>query len=104
MFAVQASGQLNDAAAFRPIIVAYRNGSPVRLQELGSVIDSVQNDKVAAWYKDKRGIVLAIFRQPGTNTIQVVDQIRTLLPTFRAEVPPAIDIEEIGRASCRERV
>jgi HAE1 family hydrophobic/amphiphilic exporter-1 len=93
MFAVQASGQLNDAAAFRPIIVTFRNGSPVRLQELGRVIDSVQNDKVAAWYKDKRGIVLAIFRQPGTNTIQVVDEVRKLLPTFRAEVPPAIDIQ-----------
>src|SRR3982075_160954 len=93
MFAVQASGQLSDAAAFRPIIVTFRNGSPVRLQELGSVIDSVQNDKVAAWYKDKRGIVLAIFRQPGTNTIQVVDEVRKLLPTFRAEVPPTIDIQ-----------
>src|SRR3954452_7378544 len=93
MFAVQATGQLQDAQAFRPIIVTYRNGSPVRLQELGRVIHSVQKDKVAAWYKDKRGIVLAIYRQPGTNTIQVVDQVRTLLPTFRAEVPPAIDIE-----------
>ena len=93
MFAVQATGQLQDAQAFRPVIVTYRNGSPVRLQELGRVIDSVQNDKVAAWYKDKRGIVLAIYRQPGTNTIQVVDQVRTLLPTFRAEVPPSIDIE-----------
>ena len=93
MYAVQATGQLNDAAAFRPIIVTYRNGSPIRLQELGRVIDSVQNDKVAAWYKDQRGIVLAIFRQPGTNTIQVVDVVRKLLPTFRAEVPPAIAIE-----------
>ncbi|HEY3074457.1 MAG TPA: efflux RND transporter permease subunit [Burkholderiales bacterium] len=93
MFAVQATGQLQDAAAFRPIIVTYRNGSPIRLQELGRVIDGVQNDKVAAWYKDKRGIVLAIFRQPGTNTIQVVDDVRKLLPTFRAEVPPAIAIE-----------
>jgi HAE1 family hydrophobic/amphiphilic exporter-1 len=93
MFAVQATGQLNDAAAFRPVIVTYRNGSPIRLQELGRVIDSVQNDKVAAFYKDKRGIVLAIFRQPGTNTIQVVDEVRKLLPTFRAEVPPAIDIQ-----------
>jgi HAE1 family hydrophobic/amphiphilic exporter-1 len=53
----------------------------------------VQNDKVAAWFKDKRGIVLAIQRQPGTNTIEVVDNIKKLLPTFRAEVPPAIDIE-----------
>src|SRR5919197_776973 len=93
MFAVQATGQLNDAAAFRPVIVTYRNGSPVRLQELGRVVDSVQNDKVAAWYKDKRGIVLAIYRQPGTNTIQVVDEIKKLTPTFRAEVPPAIAIE-----------
>src|SRR5207247_11062442 len=93
MFAVQATGQLNDAAAFRPIIVTYRNGSPIRLQELGRVIDSVQNDKVAAYYKDKRGIVLAIYRQPGTHTIQVVDEVRKLLPTFRAEVPPALDLQ-----------
>src|SRR4029077_10759822 len=66
MFAVQATGQLYDAAAFKQIIVTYRNGSPVRLGEIGSVIDSVQSDKLAAWFKDKRGIVLAIQRQPGT--------------------------------------
>ena len=93
MFAVQATGQLHNAEAFRPVIVTYRNGSPIRLSELGRVIDSVQNDKVAAFYKDKRGIVLAIYRQPGTNTIQVVDEVRKLLPTFRSEVPPAIDIQ-----------
>jgi HAE1 family hydrophobic/amphiphilic exporter-1 len=93
IFAVQSTGQLHDAAAFRPVIVTYRNGSPVRLQELGRVVDGVQNDKVAAWFKDKRGIVLAIQRQPGTNTIEVVDTIKQLLPTFRAEVPPAIDIQ-----------
>jgi hydrophobic/amphiphilic exporter-1 (mainly G- bacteria), HAE1 family len=95
MFAVQATGQLNDAAAFRSVIVTYRNGSPIRLQELGRVIDDVQNDKVAAWFKGKRGIVLAIQRQPGTNTIDVVDSIKKLLPQFRAEVPPAIDIETL---------
>jgi HAE1 family hydrophobic/amphiphilic exporter-1 len=95
MFAVQATGQLNDAKAFRPVIVTYRNGSPIRLEELGRVIDDVQNDKVAAWFKGKRGIVLAIQRQPGTNTIDVVDSIKKLLPTFRAEVPPAIDIETL---------
>jgi hydrophobic/amphiphilic exporter-1 (mainly G- bacteria), HAE1 family len=93
VFAVQSTGQLQDAAAFRPVIVTYRNGSPVRLQELGRVIDGVQNDKVAAWFQDKRGIVLAIQRQPGTNTIEVVDNIKKLLPTFRAEVPPSIDIQ-----------
>jgi HAE1 family hydrophobic/amphiphilic exporter-1 len=59
MFAVQATGQLFDAAAFRPIIVTYRNGSPIRLGELGRVMDSVQDDKVGAWFKNKRGIVLA---------------------------------------------
>jgi HAE1 family hydrophobic/amphiphilic exporter-1 len=95
MFAVQATGQLQDAAAFRPIIVTYRNGSPIRLSDLGSVYDSVQNDKLGAWFKGKRGIVLAIQRQPGTNTIEVVDSVKRLLPTFRAEVPPAIDIETL---------
>ncbi len=93
MFAVQATGQLYDAAAFRPVIVAYRNGNPVRLGEVGQVIDSVQTDKVAAWFKDKRGIVLAIQRQPGINTIEMVDAIKKLLPTFRAEVPPSINID-----------
>ena len=95
MFAVQATGQLNDAVAFRPVIVTYRNGAPVRLQELGRVVDSVQNDKLAAWFKGKRGIVLAIQRQPGTNTIEVVDNIKKLLPTFRAEVPPAVEIQTL---------
>jgi HAE1 family hydrophobic/amphiphilic exporter-1 len=95
MFAVQATGQLQDAAAFRPIIVTYRNGSPIRLSDLGSIYDSVQNDKLGAWFKGKRGIVLAIQRQPGTNTIEVVDSVKRLLPTFRAEVPPAIDIETL---------
>src|SRR3954462_12715535 len=95
MFAVQATGQLQDAKAFRPVIVTYRNGSRVRPGELGRVIDDVQNDKVAAWFKGKRGIVLAIQRQPGVNTIDVVDSVKKLLPTFRAEVPPAIDIETL---------
>jgi len=93
MFAVQATGQLYDAKAFQSVIVTYRNGNPVRLGELGLVIDSVQTDKVAAWFKDKRGIVLAIQRQPGTNTIEVVDAVKKLLPTFRAEVPPSIAID-----------
>ncbi len=93
IIAVQATGQLHSAEAFRPIIVTYRGGAPVRLKDLGRVIDSVENDKVAAWFKDKRGIVLAIFRQPGTNTVEVVDRIKELLPTFRAEVPPAVSIE-----------
>lgn len=92
LFAVQSTGQLYTAAAYGPIIVAYRNGSPVRLSDLGKIVDSVQDDKLAAWFKGKRGIVLAIQRQPGTNTIEVVETIKKLLPAIRAEVPVGIDI------------
>ena len=91
-FTLQATGQLNDAAAYRPLIVTYRNGSPVRLGDLGRVIDSVQTDKVAAWYNGTRGIILAIQRQPGTNTIEVVDSIKKLLPGFREQIPPSVNI------------
>ena len=91
-YTVQATGQLYDAAKFRPMIVTYRNGAPVRLGELGRVLDSVENNKVAAWFSGQRGIVLAIQRQPGTNTIQVVDSIRALLPVFRAQIPPGVEM------------
>ena len=92
-FTVQATGQLSNAAQYRPLIVAYRNGSPVRLEELGRVIDSVENDKVAAWYNRTRTISLSIQRQPGTNTVEVVDRIKQLLPEFRSQMPPAIKLD-----------
>ncbi|HEV2351487.1 MAG TPA: efflux RND transporter permease subunit [Terriglobia bacterium] len=91
-FSVQANGQLLDAAAYRPMIVAYRNGSPVRLDELGQVIDSVQNDKVVMWENGVQAEVLAIRKQPGTNTVEVVDNIRKLLPTFRSQIPAGIEM------------
>ncbi|OGL12893.1 MAG: acriflavine resistance protein B [Candidatus Rokubacteria bacterium RIFCSPLOWO2_02_FULL_73_56] len=91
-FSVQATGQLLNAAAFRPLVVAYRNGSPVRLGELARVVDGVQTDKVASWYNDERAVVLAVQRQPGTNAVQVVDSIRALLPHFRAQLPPAVKL------------
>jgi len=89
---LQASGQLYNAQQYEPLVVAYRDGAPVRLGELGEVIDSVENDKVAGWYSGTRAIVLAIQRQPGTNTIEVVKRIKDLLPTFRAQIPGSIDI------------
>jgi HAE1 family hydrophobic/amphiphilic exporter-1 len=92
-FTLEASGQLNDAEAYRPLIVAYRNGSPVRLGELGKVIDSVENDKTASWYNNVRSIGLAIFKQPGTNTVQVVDSIRELLPNLRAQMPGSVNLD-----------
>jgi HAE1 family hydrophobic/amphiphilic exporter-1 len=91
-YTIQASGQLYDAAAYRPMIVAYRNGSPVRLQDLGNVIDNVENDKVANWFNNTRAVVLAIQRQPGTNTIEVVNNIKKLLPVFRAQIPASVDL------------
>ena len=92
-FTIQANGQLKNAAAFRPLIVAYRNGNPVRLQEVATVIDSVQNDKVAAWFKGTRGIVMAVQRQPGANTVAVVDAIKKQLPTLRSQIPAAVNID-----------
>ncbi|MEO9163865.1 MAG: efflux RND transporter permease subunit [Casimicrobiaceae bacterium] len=89
---VMATGQLNDAKEYAPMIVAYRNGAAVRLNQLGRVFDSVQNDKVAAWYNGTRGVVLAVSRQPGTNTIEVVDAIRAILPSFQAALPPSVEL------------
>ena len=91
-FTIEASGKLNNAEAYRPLIVAYRNGSPVRLGELGRVIDSVENNKIASWYNNERNIGLAIFRQPGTNTVEVVDSIRKLLPSIRSQMPGSINL------------
>lgn len=94
-YTVKASGQLMNADDYRPLIVAYRQGSPVYLSELGRVLDSVENDKVASWYNDTRAIVLAVQRQPGTNTIGVIDEIKALFPDFRAVIPPSVDLEVV---------
>ncbi len=94
-YTVQATGQLTSAEAYRPLIVAYRNGAPVRLEELGRVIDSVQNDKAAAWFNDARSVTLAIQRQPGTNTVQVVDSVKELLPSFRSFLPPSVNMDTL---------
>jgi HAE1 family hydrophobic/amphiphilic exporter-1 len=91
-FTIEANGQLSNAAAYRPLIVAYRSGSPVYLQDLGRVIDSVENDKIASWYNTTRAVVLAIQRQPGTNTVEVVDSIKQLLPTFRSQMPASVEL------------
>jgi HAE1 family hydrophobic/amphiphilic exporter-1 len=105
-FTVQATGQLTNAAAYLPLIVAYRNGAPVRLEEVGRVVDSVQNDKVASWYNNRRAIVLAVQRQPGVNTIEVVDAIKAVLPQLRAQIPPSVNVEVLfdRTVSIRESV
>ncbi|MCX5763356.1 MAG: efflux RND transporter permease subunit [Gemmatimonadetes bacterium] len=90
-YTVNANGQLVNAAQFGEVIAAYRNGAPVRLKDLGQVVDGVQNDKIAGWYKDTRAISLGVQKQPGTNTVEVADAIQAMLPTLRAQVPAAID-------------
>ncbi len=94
-FTLQANGQLTRASAYRPLIVAYRNGAPVRLEDLGKVFDSVQNDKVASWFNDTQSVVLAVQRQPGTNTIEVVNAVKKLMPQFRAVIPPSVTMETL---------
>ncbi len=92
---IQANGQLTAAAAYRPIVVAYRNGSPVRLQDLGRAIDDVENNKTAAWLNGQRSVVLAIQRQPGTNTVAVSGAVKALLPTFRSQLPSSVDLQVV---------
>ncbi|MCX6627819.1 MAG: efflux RND transporter permease subunit, partial [Candidatus Solibacter sp.] len=92
-FTILATGQLLNAAAFRPLIVAYRGGRAVRLEELGQVLDSVENNKSAGWFNNARSISLMVQRQPGTNTVEVVDRIKELLPTFREQMPPSVKLE-----------
>src|SRR5258706_6006350 len=96
-FTLQATGQLTSAAQYKSLVVAYRRGSPVRLEELGNVIDGVEDDKTASWFLDKddnqRAIVLGIQRQPGTNTIEVTDGVKRLLPLFQAELPPSVKMD-----------
>jgi len=95
-FTIQATGQLYNAEAFKPMVVTYHQGSPVRLQDIAEVVDSVENDKIAAWYnsggKSTRAIVLAIQRQPGTNTIEVVDSIKRQIPGFRSQLPGNVQL------------
>ncbi len=91
-YTLQSSGKLMNAAEYKPLIVAWRGGAPVRLSEVATVIDSVENDRRANWVNDKRGFTLAVQRQPGANTVQMVDEIKKVLPELRNQVPAAIDI------------
>jgi HAE1 family hydrophobic/amphiphilic exporter-1 len=90
---IETNGQLPDAKAFRPLVVAWRNGAPVRLQDVGQVVDGVQDSHVAAWYNGARGIVLAVQRQPGTNTVAVADAVRTLVNNLRAQLPASVKVD-----------
>ena len=103
---VQANGQLMDAGSYRSLIVAYRNGAAVFLKDLGDVVDSVENNRLASRYNGQQVVTLTIQRQPGTNTVAVVDAIRNLLPTFRQQLPASVTLDVLydRSSSIRESV
>jgi len=98
-FTLQATGQLMNAEQYKDMIVSYRNGAPVRLAELGTVIDGVEDQRTASWFygqggsEPQRAITLGIQRQPGTNTIAVADAVKALLPQFKLELPPSVHMD-----------
>ena len=92
---IRANGQLQNAAEFRQMVVAYRNGAPVHLDELGQVLDDVENNKTASWFNGDRAIVLAVQRQPGTNTVAVAQGVKTLVERLRTQIPPTVQIQTL---------
>jgi hydrophobic/amphiphilic exporter-1 (mainly G- bacteria), HAE1 family len=90
-----ATSAIEHAADYRNVVVAYRNGAPVKLNQVATVIDSVENNKIATWFNDARAVVLAIQRQPDANTVEVVDMVREKLPSMRAQVPPSVQMEPL---------
>ncbi len=89
-WSIGVNDQIENAAAYRPIIVTYKNGGPVRLSDIGAVVDSVENTRLAAWHDGKPAVLLSVQRQPGANIIDTVDRIRALLPALQASLPPQI--------------
>jgi hydrophobic/amphiphilic exporter-1 (mainly G- bacteria), HAE1 family len=94
-----ASAAMTKAEEYRKVVVAYRNGAPVYLDQVARVVDGVENDKIASWFNDNRAVVLAIQRQPDANTVAVVDLVRNRLPQYRASVPPSINMEVLNDRS-----
>jgi HAE1 family hydrophobic/amphiphilic exporter-1 len=93
---LQADTQPTRAAGYEPLIIAYRNGAPVRLSDVARVIDSVEANKNGNWYNGRRAITVAVSRQPDANTVEVVNQVKALIPAFRAELPGAVEINVLN--------
>ena len=91
-YTINANDQIRNASDYKSLIVAYKNGSPVRLSDVGDVVDGAQNDKLGAWMNETPAVILNIQRQPGANVISVVDGIKALLPQLQAALPAAIDL------------
>ena len=96
---IEASGQLRNAADYGAIIIASKNGIPVRLDDIATVRDSVENDQTASWFGKKRSMVLAVYRQSDANTVDVVDQVKARLPQYRTQLPAAIGMDVLSDRS-----
>ncbi len=96
---IDAPTQPRDAEAYRPIVVAFRNGQPVRLEQIARVRNGVENELVASWLNDTRAIVLAVQRQPDANTVEVVDKVKAMIPNLSAQIPPSVSINVINDRS-----
>jgi HAE1 family hydrophobic/amphiphilic exporter-1 len=96
---LDATGPIMKAADYMPVVVAWQNGAPVRLADVATAVDGVENDKVASWLNGKRAIILALYRQPDANTVEVVDRARALLPALEAELPAGVSINVLNDRS-----
>jgi HAE1 family hydrophobic/amphiphilic exporter-1 len=107
-YTVKSDGGLDRASDFDPLIIAYRDGSPIRFGDIGRAVDGVENEKIRSWYNGERSLILAIYRQPGSNTVQVVERLRSMLPDIEREMPSGarlsvlVDRSEFIRESIHE--
>jgi HAE1 family hydrophobic/amphiphilic exporter-1 len=94
-YTLEANGQLENADSFRRMVVSYRNGAPVYLGDLGNVLDDVENNRQAGWFINTRGMILAIQKQPGSNTVQVTDDVKALVDQLRTQVPASVQLTQM---------
>jgi multidrug efflux pump subunit AcrB len=96
---LEATGPINRAADYMPVIVTWQNGAPVRISDVATAIDSVENDKVASWLDGTRAIVMGVYRQPDANTVEVVDRVKAIIPQIQAELPAGVEIHLLADRS-----
>src|SRR5262249_26240204 len=94
-FTIAANDQITDAGQFNDVVLAYRNGAPIRVRDVGQAIPDAVDRNVAAYQNNQPGVILAVFKQPGANVVDTVDQIKAQLPQLASRIPPAIQVETI---------
>ncbi|HTE13540.1 MAG TPA: efflux RND transporter permease subunit [Burkholderiales bacterium] len=98
-YTVKSQGKLQSADDFNPLIIAYKDGMPVRLSDVGRAVDSVENEKIRSWFNGDRALIMAIYRQPGSNTVDVVSKLKEMLPDIRKEMPAGANLEVLADRS-----